>query len=354
MRCACLAALVLLLSACNMLTLNSGTANAPNSIFSSSAAPILTTATAGMLQAAKYFAIQLQNVGQNGTVDIPNISAISTSRYDVVAIDEITTSNSALKLNTVAIVNQIHATAGTALSHKILLAYVDIGEAENYRTYWQTAWTSSPPSFILGLDPNGFANNFTVDYADARWQSIVYGTPTSLVDQAMADGFDGVFLDNVAAYSYPAVVNADQSAQSDMVAFVSKISLYAKNKNPNFLIVTNGGAGLVNDPRFLAAIDADSEEGLFYGSSATQQGDIPTDGATRAATITLLERIQAMNKPVISIDYATKPDDVQLAYAGGAANRFIEYVTTRNLSQLTTTPPPALGQTSALRSVSAP
>src|SRR5579875_3462164 len=134
--------LALLLSACNMLTLNSGTANAPNSIFSSSAAPILTTATAGMLQAAKYFAIQLQNVGQNGTVDIPNISAISTSRYDVVAIDEITTSNSALKLNTVAIVNQIHATAGTALSHKILLAYVDIGEAENYRTYWQTAWTS--------------------------------------------------------------------------------------------------------------------------------------------------------------------------------------------------------------------
>ncbi|HXF35362.1 MAG TPA: endo alpha-1,4 polygalactosaminidase, partial [Candidatus Acidoferrales bacterium] len=158
---------------------------------------------------------------------------------------------------------------------------------------------------------------------------------------------------NVTAYSYPAVVAVDRSAQSDMVTFVAAISTYAKSRNPNFLIVTNNGSGLTTDSRLIAAIDGDSEESLFYGNSASQQGDIQTDSGTRAATLTLVQRIQAVNKPVFSIDYATKSDDVQLAYAGAAANRLIEYVTTRSLSQLTTTPPSGLSPQSARRSVDA-
>jgi hypothetical protein len=35
-------------------------------------------------------------------------------------------------------------------SGKTLLAYLSIGLANNYRSYWQPSWNSSPPSFILG------------------------------------------------------------------------------------------------------------------------------------------------------------------------------------------------------------
>jgi cysteinyl-tRNA synthetase, unknown class len=353
MRIAPIVLLSLALSACDALQLNSTTATQASSIFASPSALSSGGTTAPQLSAAKYFAIQLQNVGQNGPIDVPFIALISASRYDVVTIDEITTYNGAAKLAQGQIVNQIHATPGATLSRKIALAYIDIGEAESYRTYFQSSWAIGSPTFLLAGDPNGFSNNFIVSYSDPRWQSIVFGSPGSLVDQALADGFDGVFLDNVTAYSYPAVVAVDRSAQSDMVTFVAAISTYAKSRNPNFLIVTNNGSGLTTDSRLIAAIDGDSEESLFYGNSASQQGDIQTDSGTRAATLTLVQRIQAVNKPVFSVDYATKSDDVQLAYAGAAANRLIEYVTTRSLSQLTTTPPSGLSPQSTRRSVDA-
>jgi len=346
--------LALALSACNSLALNSSTAQSAISSINAAASPASSSTpgtAAATLANAKSFAIVLQNVGQNGTVDTPFIAAISLSRYDVVTIDEVNTSNSAIKLNAAAIVSQMHNTAGASVSRKIVLGYLDIGEAESYRSYWQPSWGPGSPSFILGVDPNGFASNYTVNYADPHWQALVFGSSTALIDQALADGFDGVFLDNVGAYQYPAVVAADRNAQSDMVTFITAISTYAKSKNPNFFIVTNTGSGLTNDSRFIAAIDADSEESLFYGSSPSQQSDIQTDSGARAATLAFLQRIQAVNKPVFSIDYATNPNNVQLAYAGGAANRLIEYVTTRNLSSLTTTPPPALSPSSAHRSV---
>lgn len=330
-------ALVLTLCACSGLPLNSSTASpvtttSPgNTTLSALTAPVA-------LSNAKYFAIVLQNVGQNGPADSANIVTVSNSRYDIVTIDEVTTYNSPAKLSAVSIVNQMHATTGISGSRKIVLAYVDIGEAENTRLYWQPSWSVGTPSFILGLDPNGYPNNFIVNYSDPRWQQIVFGSPTALVDQAMADGFDGVFLDNVGAYNYPSVALVDRNAQTDMVSFVVALSAYAKNKNPNFVITANGGAALTNDSRLIPAIDADSEEALFYGSSSSQQGDIQTDSGTRDQALTYIQRIQSANKPVISIDFATNPQDVALAYAGGAANRLIEYVTTRSLNQLTTTP----------------
>ncbi len=345
-------AFALALSACNTLALNSSTATSALSSIASPN-PAGTAVSQPQLSSVKFFAIVLQNVGQNGStpVDVANIASIAQSRYDVVTIDEVTTSSLATKLPALPIVNSLHATAGADVSHKIVLAYIDLGEAENYRTYWQQSWTIGSPSFILGTDPNGFPNNFTVNYSDPGWKSVVFGSSGALIDQAIADGFDGVFLDNVGAYNYPAVSNADRNAQSDMVTFVAAISIYAKSKSPNFFIVTNNGAGLTNDSRFVAAIDADSEESLFYGSSPTQQGDIPADKGTQIATLTLLQRIQAVNKPVFSIDYATSSNNAQLAYAGGAANRLIEYVTTRALSQLTATPPSSLSPSSAHRSV---
>ena len=341
-------AFALALPACDMLALNSTTAQSLSQNFSSTASPGPAGTAAAVLGNAKSFAIVLQNVGQNGTVDLVNIGPITNSRYDVVTIDEVNTSNSALKLNAAAIVSQMHATAGATLSRKIVLAYLDVGEAENNRTYWQSSWGVGSPSFILGTDPNGLTNNFTVNYSDPRWQAVVFGSSAALIDQAIADGFDGALLDNVGAYAFQAVASADHSAQSDMVSFVAAISTYAKSKNPNFFIVANNGASLTNDSRFITAIDGDSERALFYGSSSSQQSDVPTDSGSRAAALTFIQRIQAVNKPVFSVDFAVSPNNVQLAYAGGAANRLIEYVTF-NLASLTLTPPSSLTPSSAHR-----
>jgi cysteinyl-tRNA synthetase, unknown class len=356
---AALCALALLLPACNLLALNSAatsTLNGSTSPSSSStASPLLTGLTT--LSTPCCFAIVLQNVGQNGAVDDTNITQISQSHFDLVTLDDVTTWNSGAttKLPESSIVTQMHNTPGQTLARKLVLAYIDVGEAESSRNYWQSSWTVGNPTFILGPDPNqspyGFSGKYAVNFTDQRWQAILFGSPTALVDQAMTDGFDGVFLDNLGTFVYPIVFNADHNAATDMVTLVAAISAYAKGKKPNFLVIGCGGSGLTADSRYASAVDGDAETGIFYTSSTSQLGDVQQDPAVKATLEVLLQRVQAANKAVISIDFASSISNAQFAYAGGAANHYIEYVTTSDLSKLTTNLPPTLTPSAKARRV---
>ncbi len=106
-------------------------------------------------------------------------------------------------------------TASTG-EERLLIAYIDIGQAEVYRDYWAQGWAEpqvdamgmtiavGEPDYILAGDPDSWAGNFVVAYWDERWQS--------LWDDIVADiaraGFDGVYLDWVEAYDDDRVVAA--------------------------------------------------------------------------------------------------------------------------------------------------
>ena len=78
-----------------------------------------------------------------------------------------------------------------------LLAYVSIGEAESYRWYWQSSWGTDPPPWLGPENPN-WPGDYRVRYWDPAWQAIVF----QYLDQVMAQGFDGVYLDTVDTYEY--------------------------------------------------------------------------------------------------------------------------------------------------------
>jgi cysteinyl-tRNA synthetase len=83
-----------------------------------------------------------------------------------------------------------------------LICYMSIGEAENYRWYWKPFWNVTPPSFLVGEDPD-WLNNYTVRYWDPAWQYIICGnTPDSYLNKIVDAGFDGVYLDLVSEYEY--------------------------------------------------------------------------------------------------------------------------------------------------------
>jgi len=73
-----------------------------------------------------------------------------------------------------------------------VIAYLSIGEAEDYRAYWQREWKTNPPAFLLGENPE-WKGNYRVKYWQAAWQQIILAD----VDKIMAAGFDGVYLDIV-------------------------------------------------------------------------------------------------------------------------------------------------------------
>lgn len=82
---------------------------------------------------------------------------------------------------------------------RLLICYLSIGEAENYRYYWQNDWTVGYPSFIVKENPN-WAGNYVVKYWEPEWQNIIIGNDNSYLKKILDAGFDGVYLDIVDAF----------------------------------------------------------------------------------------------------------------------------------------------------------
>lgn len=84
---------------------------------------------------------------------------------------------------------------------RLVIAYMSIGEAENYRWYWQDQWNITPPEW-LGEENPYWPGNFKVRYWNPDWQQLFYGNEQSYLKQIIDAGFDGVYLDIVDAYEY--------------------------------------------------------------------------------------------------------------------------------------------------------
>lgn len=84
---------------------------------------------------------------------------------------------------------------------RLVICYMSIGEAENYRYYWQPSWATNPPSW-LGTENPDWPGNFKVEYWQPEWQAIMTGNDSSYTHRIVAAGFDGVYLDLVDAFDY--------------------------------------------------------------------------------------------------------------------------------------------------------
>ena len=90
---------------------------------------------------------------------------------------------------------------------RLVIAYMSIGEAEDYRWYWDTLWvrgkklTKKAPVWLAELNPD-WKGNYKVRYWNEDWQTIICGGKASYIQKIIDAGFDGVYLDIVDAYEY--------------------------------------------------------------------------------------------------------------------------------------------------------
>jgi len=80
---------------------------------------------------------------------------------------------------------------------RIVIAYLSIGEAEDYRYYWKKKWNKKKPNWIVKENEN-WEGNYIVKYWTPEWKNIIKEYQKKL-DEI---GVDGYLLDTVDTFQY--------------------------------------------------------------------------------------------------------------------------------------------------------
>ena len=203
---------------------------------------------------------------------------------------------------------------------KILLSYLSIGEAENYRFYWQDGvdgrddWFSSPPSWIASATEGG-PDNFHVEYWRPEWREILWndvaGPTRGYLNRIIDAGFDGVYFDRVDDYDHwVAHASAPRSsAATDMIELVAWLSAQAKAVRPGFIVFIQNGSELSSaDPpenaeTLRAAIDGIGAEDTWY----LPDGNPQDETWHTLPVVNQLLTIQGWGDKVLCVDYLDDP-----------------------------------------------
>ena len=84
---------------------------------------------------------------------------------------------------------------------RLVVAYMSIGEAEDYRFYWQKKWCKEKPAWLSRENPD-WKGNYKVKYWYPDWKDIIYRKKDSYLAKIKNAGFDGVYLDIIDAFEY--------------------------------------------------------------------------------------------------------------------------------------------------------
>jgi cysteinyl-tRNA synthetase, unknown class len=213
-----------------------------------------------------------------------------------------------------------------------VVAYLSIGEAEEYRYYWRFywgwLWGWFAPSWRASLNAE-WAGNYAVRYWDDGWQQLIVGSGGYL-DKIVKAGFDGVWLDKIDS-SLEAVAAKRPTARADMIAFVRRIAERGRAAQPGFLVIPQNGDELLVDPAYRALIDSIGKEDLLYSEETDGK---PNSEALISARIARLQLMTAERKSVLAVEYLDDPALIKAARARLTAAGFVAHFAPRGLDHM--------------------
>ncbi len=124
------------------------------------------------------------------------INAVTATNYDALIMDLFFKDGTTFSAGEI---NQLKNKANGG--KRLVFSYMSIGEAEDYRYYWQSDWATNPPSWLKSVNPD-WPGNFKVEYWNPDWQQIIFGNDDSYLKMILEAGFDGVYLDIIDGFEY--------------------------------------------------------------------------------------------------------------------------------------------------------
>ncbi|MFO0547883.1 MAG: endo alpha-1,4 polygalactosaminidase [Polyangiaceae bacterium] len=297
-------------------------------------------------------------------LDDGTLQKITTSTYDMVVMDPIVTEQENQDYPIGETVAGLHA----AEHPKLVFAYIDVGQAEDYRTYWQPDWQIGDPDWITAVDPDGWEGNYPCAYWRPEWKAIWLGAG-GYMDQILAAGFDGVYLDWIEAYSDENVLAAAAAdgvdAKAEMLKWIGEIGDYGRARDPRFLVIAQNAAELALEPGYSSLVDAIAQEQVWFDGAADNDppGDCPLpateadvdtaayadslspgcrqtyddypDSTLHVSTESYLDALaaaEARGLLIFTVDYALEPDHVDHVYREARERGFVPFAGSRALN----------------------
>lgn len=124
------------------------------------------------------------------------INAVTSTNYDLLIMDLFFKDGTAF---TSLEVEQLKHKGNDG--KRLVICYMSIGEAEDYRYYWLSDWNNNKPFWFEKENPD-WEGNFKVQYWNEDWQAIIYGHNNSYLDMILDAQFDGVYLDIIDGFEY--------------------------------------------------------------------------------------------------------------------------------------------------------
>ena len=182
-------------------------------------------------------------------------------------------------------------------SGKIVLAYLSLGEAEDYRFYWDDEWNDSSPNWLGPENPN-WEGNYKVKYWQSGWWDSALQPYLVRINDA---GFDGVYLDIIDGYEYwgKRGYSKKQSARR-MVSLIQKVRKSMNTSNP--IVCPQNGEAIIEDApkkyrkKYWRSIDCIGVEDLFFHATK----------ADRTYRKQLFKKFHKNEKVILNVEYVKK------------------------------------------------
>lgn len=293
--------------------------------------------TASDLRSVENWGYLLQNV---------TVQAVMQSPFDLVVIEpQLETADRVFGAEEVQRMKQRPSNG----RERILLAYLSIGEAEDYRHYWHEDWEADPPEWLGRINPD-WPGNYKVRYWYKPWQEIILTQLKKIQDA----GFDGVYLDIVDAWEYWSNRSTYEDLElrypNDPYEDPRRASLLMLNwleriyragrinpllRDKEFYLFPQNGELLLQyleekeQRRYWQIVDGIGAEDLFFhGELAENNAFNPEE-----QRLEILERFVTRGKIVLNVEYLThKPLQIK-AYSVARKYGFIPYCGVRMLDR---------------------
>lgn len=116
-------------------------------------------------------------------------NALKNTNHDMLIIEPSVNGNFFTKAEIEALKRKVNG------GKRIVIAYFSIGEAEDYRDYWNPKWSKKKPSWIIKENPN-WEGNYIIKYWAPEWKEIIRNYQQRLDNM----GVDGYYLDTIDTY----------------------------------------------------------------------------------------------------------------------------------------------------------